>query len=184
MYNVPEKRQNPLIILLAVSAFMLGFLLTATLPGSASGNERLTLSIPSIDLQAPVVELELRAFANGDVTWDTATLTTEAGLLKGLSRFGEQGNTVLGGHSELDNRKPTVFYELNKVAVGDEIIVTEAGKQWRYVVTRTLAVAWDDLSVLKPSAGGEWLTLITCDPTSFAGGDYDRRVVVLAERVE
>jgi LPXTG-site transpeptidase (sortase) family protein len=183
MYDWLEQRQHPLIIVSALSVFMLGFLLMITRPISAQDSEQLTLSIPSIDLQAPVVDLELRAFPNGDVTWDTDSLTNEVGFFKGLSRFGEMGNAVLGGHSELDNRQPTVFYELDKVTIGDEIVVTGAGQQWRYVVTGTLAVEWNDLSVLNSSAGGERLTLITCDTTSYSDGSYDRRVVVLAERV-
>lgn len=140
-----------------------------------------TLSIPAIDVEAPIVTLYIRAFPSGEVTWDTSTITSEVGYLDGLAWFGEGGNIVLGGHSELAGRVPAVFYDLDDVVVGDEIIVNDHGTEWRYVVTETFTVSDRDLSILYPTRG-ERLTLMTCDTDSLVGGQYSRRVVVIAER--
>lgn len=141
-----------------------------------------TISIPSIDVYAPVVPLNLRVFPDNNVTWDTSEITSQVGYLQGTAWLGEGGNTVLGGHSELDGRAPTVFYDLDKVALGDEIIITEDGRELRYVVVSLQAVAPDDLSAIQPTTS-ERLTIITCDTTSFDDDEYNRRVVVVAERV-
>ncbi len=140
-----------------------------------------TISIPSIEVEAPIVTLHIRAFPNGEVTWDTSGITSEVGFLEGMPWFGEGGNVVLGGHSELAERAPTVFYELDAVEIGDEIIINDRGEEFVYIVTDTFEVDQSDLSILFPT-NGEQLTLMTCDTDSLAGGVYSRRVVVIAER--
>jgi LPXTG-site transpeptidase (sortase) family protein len=139
------------------------------------------ISIPSIGVNAPVVRLGLRQFANGDVTWDTSTITTQVGHLDGMGWFGQAGNTVLGGHSELAGRSPAVFYDLDKVEIGDEIVVTIGDTVYRYTVTRTFEVGQRDLSILYPT-NNEQLTIMTCDTDSLSGGQYVRRTVIVAER--
>lgn len=151
-------------------------------PTVISAQNETMLSIPSINVHAPVVPLSLRVFPDNNVTWDTSEITSQVGYFQGTARLGQGGNTVLGGHSELDGRAPTVFYDLDKVAVGDEIIVTEGGRELRYMVTSLQSVAPDDLSAIQPTTS-ERLTIITCDTASFEGGDYNRRVVVVAERI-
>lgn len=140
------------------------------------------LSIPSISVNAPIVTLGIRAFPNGSVTWDTTDITSEVGFLDGLSWFGQNGNTAIGGHSELADRVPAVFYQLDQVVVGDDIFVNVDDNELHYRVTRTFNVSQSDLSILYPT-NSEQLTLFTCDTTSLTGGTYTRRDVVVAERV-
>lgn len=140
------------------------------------------ISIPSIDVDAPIVQIGIRAFPGGEVTWDTTNLTSEVGHLEGLSWFGEGGNVVLGAHSELADRVPTVFYELDEVAIGDQITITQADTTWTYEVTAIRQVDFRDLSILYPTRS-ERLTLMTCTPESLAGGIYNRRTVIIAEPV-
>jgi sortase A len=140
------------------------------------------IAIPSIGVDAPIVQIGIRAFPSGEVTWDTTRLTSQVGYLEGLSWFGEGGNIVLGAHSELANRVPTVFYELDEVAVGDQITITQADTTWTYEVTAIRQVDFRDLSILYPTRS-EQLTLMTCTPESLAGGVYNRRTVIIAEPV-
>jgi LPXTG-site transpeptidase (sortase) family protein len=140
-----------------------------------------TISIPSIEVEAPIVTLFIRAFPDGQVTWDTSEITSEVGYLDGLPWFGEGGNVVLGGHSELAGREPSVFYDLDDVELGDEIIVNDKGEEFVYIVTDVFEVEQYDLSILYPT-NSEQLTLMTCDTDSLVGGVYNRRVVVIAER--
>lgn len=146
---------------------------------TASASNGTSISIPAIGVEAPIVTIGVRAFPDGSVTWDTTNLTTQVGYLDGTSWFGEGGNIVLGGHSELGERAPAVFYNLDDLAVGDEIIVTIHGRENRYAVTRKFAVDQSDLSIVYPTSS-EQLTIMTCDTSSFEGGTYSRRTVIVA----
>jgi len=171
------------IITVIIATFITLFATSAFItPAEAYVPTGATLSIPSIELTAPIVTISIRAFPNGAVTWDTTQITSEVGFLDGLSWFGQGGNTVLGGHSELAGRVPAVFYELDQVVVGDEIIVTNDGVEIRYQVTDTFTVNQTDLSILYPTSG-EQLTLFTCDIESYNNGNYNRRDVVIATRI-
>lgn len=168
------------VIIPVIVALVFGAQLFAAPAVKAQGG--MTISIPSIGVEAPIVTLRLRVFPDNSVTWDTSRITSQVGYFEGTAWLGQGGNTVLGGHSELDDRVPTVFYDLDKVAIGDEIIVTEGGRELRYVVTSRRSVDPYDLSVIRPTMT-ERLTIITCDTTSFDDDEYNRRVVVVAERV-
>lgn len=141
------------------------------------------LSIPSVDISAPIVPIAMRQFDDGSVTWDTSDLTMNVGHLQGLPWFGQGGNVVLGGHSELARGQADVFYNLDKVQLGDEIIVWDEGRNLRYIVREITEVDRDNLSILQAS-DREILTIMTCELDSFAeGGIYETRLVLIAERV-
>lgn len=140
------------------------------------------LVIPSINVNAAVVPIYVTELDNGDVTWDTRGLNMTVGHLSGLPWFGQGGNVVLGGHSERRRGEPDIFYQLDNVTVGQEIIVQTAGQELRYQVVETRRVNARDLSILMPS-DGERLTLFTCDLDSYFGGNYANRFVVIAVRV-
>jgi len=172
------QRIMTLTILLAV----IYGLLSAAVPANAE-DAVATITIPSIDVETSIVTLHIRSFPGGEVTWDTSTITSEVGFLEGTAWFGQGGNIVLGGHSELAGRVPSVFYELDDVAVGDEIVISEGGRTWRYRVIDSYEVDFRDLSILYPTSS-ERLTIMTCDTDSLTtGGRYNRRVVIIAERV-
>ncbi|MEQ8676801.1 MAG: sortase [Aggregatilineales bacterium] len=160
---------------------LMNIVMTAS-PVSAYDATGVTISIPSIGVSAPIVSIGIRAFPNGDVTWDTTELTTQVGFLQGTAWFGQGGNIVLGGHSELAERAPSVFYDLDQVVVGDEIVINSDGQDIRYRVTSVSNVSYRDLSILYPSTS-ERLTIMTCDTASLSGGNYSRRDVVVAERI-
>ncbi|GAB5426387.1 MAG: hypothetical protein Crog4KO_35340 [Crocinitomicaceae bacterium] len=95
--------------------------------------------------------------------------------------FGEGGNIVLGGHSTDIQQNPDIFYDLEDVEIGDEIIVYANGHEYRYQITAVYEVAYNDLSVLYQTEEHQ-LTIITCDVDSYDGnmGSYTRRTVVTA----
>lgn len=165
----------------AIFTFSILFLFsTSTLPISAQSS--ISLRIPSIEVDAEVVGVSLRAFDNGAVSWDVSALSTEVGLFEGLAGFGEGGNIGLGGHSMNADGSPSVFYALDAVVVGDEIVVVVDGVERRYVVSSTSTVDYRDLTIFYPT-DGEQLTLITCDIDSYTGTGYHARVVVVADLV-
>lgn len=183
MNETPSKQLHKTIkgaILSALFFFML--LVMTAFPVSAYESTGVTISIPSIGVSAPIVSIGIRSFPNGDVTWDTTELTSQVGFLQGTAWFGQGGNIVLGGHSELAERAPSVFYDLDQVNVGDEIVIVTNGEEIRYRVTDVFNVSNRDLSILYPS-NTERLTIMTCDTASLSGGTYNRRDVVVAERI-
>ncbi|MFN8376777.1 MAG: sortase [Anaerolineae bacterium] len=141
-----------------------------------------TISIPSLNIDANVVTVYLAVFPEG-VTWDVRRLRSNVGRLDGTSTFGQAGNTVLAGHSELSNHRAGVFYSIGSLPPGSEIAVNVNGADYRYSVIAVQSVSIYDLSVISPSSD-ERLTLIACDPSSYnsATGGYDRRLAVTAVR--
>jgi hypothetical protein len=116
--------------------------------------------------------------------------------LGGIPGFG--GNTVFAGHVDWgaqhgigckNNTKPApctaVLWDLGKLAVGDEIKVTTAGKTYTYNVAsnQPVSATSGDWTTIVTSTAHESLTIITC------GGDfntvtheYNTRQVVTATR--
>lgn len=169
------------LIYLCLSVFFVILIVATFIPLSAETAPPTTLEIPSLEIETTIVPINIRAFPDGSLTWDTSRLTTQVGYLQGTAWFGEGSNIVLGGHSELANHIPSVFHELHTMQAGDDIFVRDQGDELHYVVTRVFEVDPADLSILYPS-DQEVLTLITCDLDSFTGYEYDRRIVIVAER--
>lgn len=176
----PVSRRALSFILIS-SVLIFGLL--AVFPATAAPTQQeviATISIPSINVEASVVNIDIVTLPSGDRTWDTSVIRREVGYFVGTAWFGQGSNVVLGGHSELEYRSPTVFYELDQVQVGDEIIVTVNDVELVYIVTETTLVGEYDLWVIQPTRG-ERLTLMTCDITSYNEDGYSRRAVVIAE---
>lgn len=166
-------------LLLVTALFMV---LLNVMSITAHAQSIISLRIPSIDVEAEVVSVGLRAFDDGSVTWDVSGISAEVGLFEGLAGFGEGGNVGLGGHSVNVDGTPSVFYALDQVAVGDEIFVIVDGVERHYVVSSTSTVDYHDLTIFYPT-DDERLTLITCDIDSYTGTGYQARIVVVAEPV-
>ncbi len=176
-YHKAVKRLSRFVAVLAV------LLLLMSLLPAVQATEGITLSIPALNIDTSVVTVYLAVFPEG-VTWDVSRLRRSVGRLDGTSTFGQAGNTVLAGHSELSNRRAGVFRNLGNLQGGSEIIINVNGTEYRYSVIGIQNVDIYDMSVIYPSSD-ERLTLITCDPNSYnaATGYYDRRLAVTAIRV-
>lgn len=108
-------------------------------------------------------------------------LTRGVAHARGTSYPGNPGNIFLFSHSSVDFYRATqfnsVFYLLNKLDPGDEILLYYKNEKYVYTVTGKKTVEATAVSYLKGSGVGKTLTLMTCWPpgTSF------KRLVVLAE---
>lgn len=71
-------------------------------------------------------------------------------------------NTVLVGH-RFSYKDPAVFYHLDKVSVGDPIVVAYSGKLYTYRVNETKIVKPTDVYV-EEATDDDVLTLYTCHP--------------------
>jgi sortase A len=129
-------------------------------PKAQDPREQMTrLSIPSIDLDAIVVE-----------GTSTRQLAIAPGHMTDTAAPGESGNSVITAHRDTFFRH---IYELNK---GDHILVRRGGKSYEYLVERKFVVKPSDVSVLKPTSDAR-LTLVTCYPTYYVGPAPERLVV-------
>jgi LPXTG-site transpeptidase (sortase) family protein len=139
-----------------------------------------TLSIPEIDVQTRIIPLYVDESIG---TWDTEPLNNLIGHFEYTAWLGETGNMVLGGHSTLENGAPGIFSNLDELAIGDEITVTQGGITQTYQVTSSQYVGLTDLSVVYPTEA-DILTLMTCAGFNRASGEFEQRLVVVAQRVE
>lgn len=136
-----------------------------------------SISIPKIGASAKV-------FPNTDPTNPTEFLSV---LQKGIAHAkgtvfpGMQGNVYLFAHSADSwwnvGRYNAVFYLLQHLQAGDEIVVFFGGKRYEYVVSQTMISDANDISLLTQAHGGEKkLVLQTCWPP----GTTWKRLYVIA----
>ncbi len=140
-----------------------------------------TITIPAIGVQAPIVPAYIRDFGDGRITWDVSSLRMQVAHLDQTAWFGQGGNVVLGGHSQVSPTLPDIFINLDSLQPGDEIIINGGGQVWRYVVASVGRVHLNDLSPVYPT-GDNRLTIITCDTQTWDNTQsiYTGRVVVVA----
>lgn len=102
--------------------------------------------------------------------------TDEDELEKGVGHFkesvlpGEKDNAVLSGHRD------TVFRNLGKVGMGDELQVTTSAGTFIYKVIEVRIVDKDDLTVIVPKPRAV-LTVSTCYPFDFIGAAPKRYIL-------
>lgn len=85
----------------------------------------------------------------------------------------ETGNVSIAGHR---NAYGSHFYHLDKMAAGDEILLTYQNKTYRYLVDMVFETFSRDWSVIDPTPKPA-LTLTTCTPLHPINGQYNRLIV-------
>lgn len=126
----------------------------------AKGDYIGTLSIPVLKQELPIIQG-----------------TSENELKKGVGHFilsvlpGEEDNCVLSGHRD------TVFAELGKLKIGDQLIVQTSAGTFTYEIKRIRIVDKDDKTVIVPTDHAV-LTLTTCYPFHFVGNAPDRYILI------
>jgi sortase A len=102
--------------------------------------------------------------------------TDEEELKKGVGHFiqsvlpGEEDNCVLSGHRD------TVFSELGKLKIGDQLIVQTSAGTFTYEIKHIRIVDKNDKTVIIPTDHAV-LTLATCYPFHFVGSAPDRYII-------
>jgi LPXTG-site transpeptidase (sortase) family protein len=78
---------------------------------------------------------------------------------------GERGSAVIDGHLDKPGGSPAVFWRLNKLQVGDSVIVTRPGQVVQYFQVMKLAYYQPieaPLSTIFQDRSGTYLNLVTC----------------------
>lgn len=151
---------------------------TSVAPASQVVPAENTISIPKINVQAPVIyepsvkEADVQKALEGGVVHYGNTAVP-----------GQNGNAAIFGHSSNDWWEPGnykfVFVLLDKLVVGDRFTIDYQSRRYTYEVTGSKVVEPTDLSVLKPTTEPT-VTLITCTPP----GTSLRRLVITAKQVD
>jgi len=160
---------------------------TYTLPEVDVGVVPVRISIPDIDLEAPVVPIGWIYIEIDGVTqpiWDVPNQRA-AGWHETSAKVGVPGNTVLNGHN---TSRGEVFRYLYKLETGATILIeAEDGATYTYTVTEKLIlpeggqpieVRIENAQYALPTAD-ERLTLLTCHPY----GSLAYRLVIIAHPV-
>jgi len=139
--------------------------------------------IPSIGVNAPILAMGVDAAGQ----METPTDAHSVGWYRFTAAPGSEGNAVLAGHVDWAG-EVGVFGSIRTLTRGDVIEVTsqqDVAASYRVTsVTLVRPEEADIAAVVGERSGAQTLTLITCGGTwSRTTRDYDRRVVVRAERV-
>ncbi|MEI7683229.1 MAG: class D sortase [Candidatus Saccharibacteria bacterium] len=153
---------------------------TPIISGSGSvANSTPTIIIPKINVEIPVV------YDQSSIDESAIETSLESGVVHyaTTSSPGEQGNTVIFGHSSNNilnkGKYKFAFVLLNRLQVGDTFTLTKDGKRYVYQIYERKIVKPTEVSVLGPTGKTATVTLITCDPP----GTSINRLVVIGEQI-
>ena len=135
---------------------------------------RLTLTLPSLGIRnAPVYDSDSpRALAAGVGHVPETSMPWDGGA---------QRNTYLAAHrlGYPGSGSRLLFYNLDQLGPGDEVILKGRGETYRYRVTETMVVDPNDRWVMGQVVGRDMVTLQTCTPIP----TFERRLIVRADRI-
>jgi sortase A len=145
---------------------------SVTRPAADSPPTRLVIPKISVDIPVlPVGVKTIRERSGSRVIW--GDVPNAGGFHQTSAYPGNPGNTVINGHRDIQG---SVFRHLDKVEVGDEILLYVGEKAYPYQVSETLVVPEtfasaeqraDNLKLIG-NMPEERLTLVTCTPVSLA----------------
>lgn len=136
----------------------------ASLSALPAQNSNLPLSRPYVDLEfMGYLKIPRIGLSENIVEGDQDELLYAVGHVPGTAEAGQVGNFVLSGHRNYIYMHP--FKYLNKMQVGDTVIVETADMRYTYELYDILTVKPDETWVVEPQEGEEkMITLITCTP--------------------
>lgn len=169
--RAPETPASPPPIAVATPAPTIPTTLAA--PSSPTGETQSQATAAGFRILLPSLDLDWAVMA--DI--GNAELAAGPGHYPGTALPGAGGNLAIAGHRTHRGR-PSYFYQLNRLAPGDAVIIQQGEHVWHYQVERSFITDAYDRSVLDSTAEPT-LTLTTCDPP----GTEDLRLIVKARLV-
>jgi len=143
-------------------------------------NLSMKLEIPTLKLNAAIVSVPKR----GVSSWNVSGLGGNIGYLSGTASIAQKGNAVLTAHLYGANGRPGPFIHLERMTLGQQIIVHTNGRQYVYVVISVKKwVNPSNMGILDNHESHAWLTLITCSGYNSKTNSYRWRTVVRATLV-
>ena len=122
----------------------------------------LRIRIPSIDLDAPIVEVGTLVNQQGQLIWETPK--DAVGHHQGTADPGPSGNVVLSGHiSSPVRHEGNVFSRLPEIELGAVVFVETSAGTFSYRIVSRRVVEPTQVDVMDPTSEPT-ITLITCYP--------------------
>ncbi|WP_456276261.1 class F sortase [Bacillus sp. AK128] len=136
-----------------------------------------SLSIPAIEVHAEIMNVGL--LENGQMGVPSDYM--EVGWFEPGTKPGDRGNAVLAGHVD-SKTGPAIFFNLEKLEIGDEVVVTgEKGETLTFIVRDKKVFPKENapVSEIFGYTSRRMLNLITCTGTfdRKQGGHIDRLVI-------
>lgn len=187
-----DRSTTSSIIATATNTVTTNVAITATAPAIQSSlGSRLVVGEAPVRLQIPTLTIDAMVEAVGrDINGAMdipAQVDNVAWYAPGYLP-GELGNAVIAGHLDRANGAPAIFWSIDKLAVGDLIIVTAAdGTQYHFAVTQLETYPYDQapIEAIFGFSLRSQLNLITCKGQWNSGQrNYSNRLVVYSELVE
>jgi sortase A len=125
-----------------------------------AGDQIGVLSIPALNQKWPIIEG-----------------TEEAELEKGVGHFSQSVLPGLSDNCVLSGHRDTVFSEIGKLVIGDELVVETVAGKFTYEISNIRIVDKDDRTVIVPTDHAV-LTVTTCYPFIFVGSAPERYILV------
>jgi sortase A len=143
------------------------------------------LKIPVINIDTKIQHVGLVSDGSGEM--DVPSNFTEVGWYQHGVRPGMSGSAVIAGHLNGKNVSRAVFYDLDKLEIGDEIIILDTNQNelvFQVLKIESYPFEAPTTEVFLNDDGQKRLNLITC------GGEwlsedksYDKRTVVFTELI-
>jgi sortase A len=167
------------IVLIVLGAVQWSTYLQANdVPSQAAEETALPVAvrIPRLGVSAPVRDVGLTPEGGMDIPDDAFTV----GWYVAAAAPGQQGNAVFAGHRDTVTGTPGVFWRLNELNEGDEIIVEmNDGTEKTFAVERSVAYPYNNapMEEIFGRSDKRSLNLVTC-AGSWNRDTYDHRLVV------
>ncbi|WP_344494162.1 class F sortase [Nonomuraea monospora] len=166
---------------LVLVAFGRGMQTGTTTTPAAAGVVPESIDIPSIDVEAQLMKLDLQK--NGEVELPPYEKPKMAGWYTGSAVPGEKGASVIIGHVDTKTA-PAVFYKLRQLRKGETVKVERSdGKVVEFKVDSIEQVHKDSFPAQRVYVE-DGLKLVTCGGKfDYAKGEYLDNVIVYASQV-
>ncbi|MGW1120043.1 class F sortase, partial [Streptomyces tanashiensis] len=153
-------------------------------PAPLARSRPVTVAVPAITIEAPVIELGLDA--TGRLAAPPVDNPRVVGWYAQGPTPGERGTAVVVGHRDT-RTGPAVFLNLNSLSSGNTVRVARAdGKVAVFTVDRVRTYAKNDFpdKEVYGATGRPELRLLTCGGTFDRGKGYEANIVVFAHLTE
>lgn len=135
-----------------------------------------TLLIPKLKIQTAIEPVGLTTTNNMDVPKNAA----HVGWYMHGPYPSEVGNAVIAGHLDTPSGKPAIFYNLEKLEIGDVVeVISENAVRSTFIVKEKSTIAYDSFpeDFVFNNKTGVNLNLITC------GGVWDAKKKTYTDRI-
>ena len=152
-------------------------------PGGAPEGLPVRLLIPVIGVDSGIED----GFITPDGRMQVPSGTVDVAWFALGPHPGQVGSAVIGGHFGIQNGTPFVFYNLNKLAIGDKVyIINDEGNTLSFIVRSIASFGLNDdaAPVFTSKDGLAHLNLITCEGIwNAVDGDYPDRLVIFTDEI-